>query len=280
MNINSKRYQLQELIEGWIGCTDPTKLSNYKTQFESHVLTMEMRDTMDNALVEDGASIFYKGAHTFADALTAAAKGYQSWAIIKLYYSVFYLLRALLAARGYGVIKCKGIYTLKNESGASPIKRDGQTYKGEKTRGDHKTTIYIFEKEMGSGELLLSNSVGGASVFDWMMDAREAINYRHATFSEPDFDFFEPSIKDEGGALKWITAYLNDETGTYLFLEQHCCISVPLYLIQQVRKEFENRHGVDDLLSEEQYDGLVRLLTGTGLETSNRFLSLFKKATT
>ncbi|MBX8552306.1 hypothetical protein K5D68_22130 [Pseudomonas cichorii] len=276
MNINSKRFQLQELMEGWIGCSDPDKLSNYKEQFESHVLTAEMRYAMNNALVEDGASLFYKGAHTFADALTAASKGYQSWAIIKLYYSVFYLLRALFAARGYGVVKCKGIYTLKSETGASPIKRDGQTHKGEKTRGDHKTTIYIFEKEMGVGELLLSNSVGGESVFDWMMDAREAVNYRHATFSEPDFDFFEPSIKDKGGALKWINAYLNNETGTYLFLEQHCCISVPLYLLKKVRDEFESRYGVESLLSDEQFDGLVRLLAGTGLETSNRFLSLFK----
>jgi len=276
MNINSKRFQLQELMESWIGCNDPVSLSSYKQQFEGCELTFDMLDAMNNALIEDGASTFYKGVHTFADALAAASKGYQSWAIIKLYYSAFYLVRALFAARGYGVVKCKGIYTLKNEVGASPIKRDGQIYKGEKTRGDHKTTFYIFEKEMGVGELLLSNSVGGESVFDWMMDAREAVNYRHASFSEPDFDFFEPSIKDDGGALKWISAYLADDTGTYLFLEQHCCISVPLYLITKVRDEFESRYGVDSLLSDEQVDGLVRLLSGTGLETSNRFLSLFK----
>ncbi|MFT0182920.1 hypothetical protein ACMSIO_21105 [Pseudomonas benzopyrenica] len=275
MNTNSKRYELQQLMEGWIGCTDPANLSNYRSQFEQHTLTLEMRNEMNNALISDGASIFYKGAHTFADAIAAASKGYQSWAIIKLYYSSFYLLRALFAARGYGIVKCKGIYTLKSEIGATPVKRDGQTHKGEKTRGDHKTTIYIFEKEMGNGELLLSNSIAGSSVFDWMMEAREAVNYRHATFSEPDFDFFEPSLIEENGALRWVNAYLEDQTGAYLFLEQHCCISVPLYLIKKVKSEFETRLNVNTLLSEEQCSSLIKILTGTGLETSNRFLSLF-----
>jgi hypothetical protein len=264
-------------MESWIGCSNPEKLSDYKSAFEKHILTEDMQDAMRNALIEDGTDVFYKGAHTFVDALTAASKGYQSWAIIKFYYSAFYLLRALFAARGYGVVKCNGIYTLKNEAGSAPVKRTGQKYKGETTKGDHKTTIYIFEKEMNNGELLLSNTVAGESVFDWMMDAREAVNYRHATFSEPEFDFFEPSIKEEGGVYNWVNAYLGDDTGSYLFLEQHCCIATPLYLIRKVKDEFESRYGVESLLSDEQCQSLIRLLSGTGLEESNRFLSLFRK---
>lgn len=264
-------------MESWIGCTNPEKLSDYKSVFEKHILTANMQQAMENALIDDGINVFYKGAHTFVDALTAASKGYQSWAIIKLYYSAFYLLRALFAARGYGVVKCNGIYTLQNNAGSSPIKRTGQKYKGETTKGDHKTTVYIFEKEMSNGELLLSNTVAGETVFDWMMDAREAVNYRHATFSEPDFDFFEPSIKVEGGLHNWINVYLSDATGSYLFLEQHCCIAVPLHLIQKVTSEFESRYGIESLLSEDQLQSLIRLLSGTGLESSNRFLSLFRK---
>ncbi len=276
MNTNSNRFKLQELIEGKVGCIDPSKLSNHKQSFEKFVVTTDNKEALLNALTEDAGDIFYKGALTYIEAVSAISRGYQSWAIIKLYYAVFYFLRCLFAAHGYGVVKCNGIYTLKIDLGASPVKRDGGKHRGEQVRGDHKTTIYIFEKEFGQSSILLSNKVSDKFVFDWMMSAREGVNYRYAAFSEPEFDFFVSSIKEEGGMLHWISTYLSDPAGSYLFLEQHCCLAVPLFLLKEVRSEFKSRLGLNSPLRDEQYGSLIDLLAGTGLEGSSMFLSLLK----
>jgi len=275
-NINSSRFKLQELVESEIGCIDPDKLSSYKSQFERFAITSQNKVKIVNALTEDAGDIFYKAVWTYAEAVSAISRGHQSWAIVKLYYSMFYFLRCLIAARGLGVVKCKGIYTLRADIGSSPIKRDGGKHRGEDVRGDHKTTIAIFEKDFGQGDVLLSNKVSNEFIFDWMMSARERVNYRDATFAEPNFDFFESTIKDDGGVLKWITTYLNDSPPSFMFLESHCSLAVPTYLLSLVRSELKSRLGLHAPLRDEQYESLLEMLKGTGLESNFAFRALLK----
>lgn len=276
MNTNSNRFRLQELIESELGCSDPENIGSYKTKFERFSITPENKEKFVNALTEDAADIFYKATWTYAEAVSAIARGHQSWAIIKLYYALFYFLRCLIAARGLGVVKCKGIYTLRVEVGASPVKRDGGKHRGEDVRGDHKTTIAIYEKDFGQSDIFLSNKVSEQNIFDWMMKAIERINYRDATFSEPNFDFFESSVKDDGGVLRWIIAYLNDQPPTFMFLESHCSLAAPTFLLSLVRAELRSRLGLHEPLREEQFESLLKLLEGTGLEHNFTFRSLLK----
>ena len=276
MNTNSNRFKLQQLIESEIGCNDPEKLGSYKAKFELFTITTENKERVTNAITEDAADIFYKAVWTYAEAVSAISRGHQSWAIVKLYYSIFYFLRCLIAARGVGVVKCNGIYTIRTDIGSNPTKRDGGKHRGENVRGDHKTTIAIFESDFGRGDVLLSNKVSEQYIFDWMMSARERINYRDATFSEPNFNFFESTTKDEGGVLRWIITYLNDQPPTFMFLEPHCSLAAPTYLLNLVRTELKSRLGLHAPLRDEQYESLLKLLEGTGLESNFTFRSLLK----
>lgn len=277
MTINSDRFKLQQLIELSIGCTNHKELSAHKTALENFVVTQSNFGQLENALKEDSGNTLYKGALTLLEALTSISKGNQSWAIVKFYYASFYFLRVLFGARGFGMIKCKGeIYTLKIEPGATATKQTGKRFNGQDTRGDHKTTIYIFEKVIGPGDLLLSNNIQGGSVLEFMMNSRESVNYRQPTFSEPNFDFFDGSITSEEGISKWTESYIQDTSGIFLFLEQHSCIATPIYLLKKARSELSSRLSFTDPYSATQAQMLEKTLDSNKLGTNYQFLELFR----
>lgn len=265
------------LIEAAIGCPDPIKLGSYQQKFVDFSLSPEQLDIFREALIDDASDTFYKGALTLIEAITSVENGYQSWAIVKLYYSVFYLVRAFFGTRDLGIVKCgSGMYTLKLEPGAKVIKRTGVKHNGLEVRGDHKTTTFIFEKEFGSDELILSNKIDDHTVFEWMMSAREDINYRHPTFSEPDMDFFHSSITNKGGLEHWLKIYITDENGLYIFQEDHCCLATPLHLLKKVRQDFKSRLSIENPLNNEQQSSLIKLITNAGLDKSSALLALIQ----
>ncbi|MDR6961427.1 hypothetical protein J2W43_005440 [Pseudomonas brassicacearum] len=277
MTINSERFKLQQLVELSIGCTNHKELSTYKTNLESFVISQNDLLEFENALREDSGNTLYKGVISLLEALASISDGHQSWAIVKLYYASFYFLRVLFGARGFGMIKCKGeIYILKIEPGQKPSRQTGKKFNGQDTRGDHKTTIYIFEKVVGVGDLLLSNTIQDGSVLEFMMNSREAVHYRHPTFSEPAFDFFENTILSDEGLAKWIEDYVRDSTGVYLFLDQHSCIATPLYLLKKVRSELSSRLNFKDPFLSSQNQTLNSLLNTGKFGTYDPFLELFR----
>lgn len=275
MNTNSNRYKLQQVVELSIGCNDRSKLSDYKGSFDAFEVTAENQGEINDAIAVDACDTLYKACLTYGEALLSISKGHQSWAVIKLYYAVFYLLRCLFATQGYGVVKCKGIYTLHNSIGSSPVKRDGGKHRGEDVRGDHKTAIYIYHQIFGSHDYLLSNAVEEKTVFEWMMSARESINYQHASFYEPEFNFFARDSNNSEGLAKWTKTYLRDDTGSYLFQPEHCGLAVPLYLLGRVREEFSRRLHIEDPISAERRQTLISLITPAGLAQHSGFMNIF-----
>ncbi len=277
MTINSERFKLQQLVELSIGCANHKELSKYKADLESFTISQNDLVKFENALREDSGNTLYKGVISLLEALASISDGHQSWAIVKLYYASFYFLRVLFGARGFGLIKCKGeIYILKIEPGHKPSRQTGKKFNGQDTRGDHKTTIYIFEKVVGVGDLLLSNTIQDESVLEFMMNSREAVHYRHPTFSEPAFDFFDNTILSDEGLAKWIEDYVRDPTGVFLFLDQHSCIATPLYLLKKVRSELSARLNFNDPFLSSQSQTLNSLLSTGKFGAYDPFLELFR----
>jgi hypothetical protein len=277
MTINSERFKLQQLVELSIGCTNHKELSQYKVALECFTVSQNHLADFKNALKEDSGNTLYKGVLSLLEALNSISNGHQSWAIVKLYYASFYFLRVLFGARGFGMIKCKGeIYTLKIEPGQKPIKQTGKKFNKQDTRGDHKTTIYIFEKVIGIDDLLLSNSIESGSVLEYMMNSREEIHYRQPTFSEPTFNFFENTILHNEGLPKWIDHYIQDTIGVFLFLPQHTCIATPLYLLKKIRSELSSRLDLKDPFLPSQANSLDSLLSSGKFSANDQFLRLFR----
>jgi hypothetical protein len=132
---------------------------------------------IDEYLASDSASVTYSSLVSVGDAIRAIEAGFYSWSIVKLYYSVFYSLRALMACDSVAVFYV----------GSSPFwitVSPGERPHAGKTSSSHKLIMDLFKKEF-SGSPLLSQSIGFDDPLVWIQKQREFINYSQAKFPEP-----------------------------------------------------------------------------------------------
>lgn len=275
--MSSDRFKVQKLIELEIGCSDPENLRAYKSALESLVVSRSLQIKLSVASCDDAAGLYFKAILSITEATVALSRGYHSWAVVKLYYAVFYLMRCILAARLFAIIKCSGIYTLENNVGAKPVKRDKGSFRGQGIRGDHKTVLATYVADIGSGDKIISNKIGDDTVFEWMMKRREEVHYRAPTFLEPDFHNFEASIHRDGKLGFWVEQYLSDVDFIYCFQENHCCLATALKFAQQASSELANSFLGKIKLSIRQVDVVKSMLHGTGVWEIAKFRDLVVK---
>lgn len=240
--MSSDRFQVQIEIEKIIGCRDPSQLGVQKTYFKGEIAKISISDSQLSALIPaakvDASGTFFKALLSIVEALEGLTRGGHSWAVVKLYYSAFYLLRCKMAAMGHVFFKCAGtIYSVELKKKAIPIERSKGKFAGSDVRGDHKTILATYIAHLGARDVLLTNKIGSESVFEWMMSAREDVHYRKPTFSEPVSGFFFGDLFMEAGLVRWMNKYLNDPHVIHCFLENHCCLATPLVLARDVLTE-------------------------------------------
>lgn len=233
--MSSDRFQVQVEIEKIIGCQDPSQLASQKAYFKKEIKNISISDSQLSTLITaakvDGSGTLFKALLSIVEAMEGLTQGGHSWAVVKLYYSAFYLLRCKMTAMGHVFFKCAGtIYSLELKKSAVPIERSKGKFAGSDVRGDHKTILATYIGYLGAHDILLTNKIGTESVFEWMMSAREDVHYRKPTFSEPESGFFYGDLFTEAGLVLWIKKYLNDPQRIYCFLEEHCCLATPLVL--------------------------------------------------
>jgi hypothetical protein len=175
------------------------------------------------ALQIDAKDYFQCGVISFVDALCSIERGFYSWATVKLYYAVFYALRARLALSGdcifHVVTKPK---VISARAGASTAKLPGNT---------HKAVLKRFQT-IHSSDYFLSQDIAGEDPLDWFVDKREDANYRSARFVEPDIPpYFE--FARHTPIRQMLTAYLSDDV--YVFDAEHAMIAFPFKLLRSLR---------------------------------------------
>ncbi|WP_157645530.1 hypothetical protein [Burkholderia ubonensis] len=271
---SSDRFQVQQLIELELGCSNPEDLKSYKGTFEALTVSDALHAKLVQASSADATGLYFKAILSISEAILAVSKGYHSWSLVKLYYAAFYLTRCIFAARSIAMVKCAGIYTLKVDVGASPEKRDKGKFRGQDIKGDHKTVLATYIKDVGATDRILSNTINGETVFEWMMRRREEVHYRAPTFFEPEFRGFEISIHEDGKLAYWVNEYLSDSELLYCFQENHCCLATALTFAKQTASELRSSFSGHDLLTEKQAGVIEAMLAGTGVFEVARFRSL------
>ncbi|EFT9362512.1 hypothetical protein ACMX0H_000098 [Salmonella enterica subsp. diarizonae] len=230
--MNFKRYLCQEFIESEVGCSDPTQLHQYKDRIDSLQLSTDKLSDLNNAIRTDSVDVFYKASVSFLESLFSLRRGHSSWAIIKLYYSIFYSLRAFLLLKGYAIFKNgKGeIYFLECIENATPVRISTK-----KIKGDHKTTIKAFA-ELCKSHKLNTNTVDSISVFEWAVQCRELVNYRSSSFIEPDYGYeaVPENLRDINRLEGLLASYINDPYYTYCFIEEHSLLATASVLINEL----------------------------------------------
>jgi hypothetical protein len=214
-----------------MGLLPPASTSLYAC---SHVLNQAEAGSLANALREDANDYFYSGCVSFLDALRGLNRGYFSWSTAKLYYSVFYSFRSLLAIARTALLYIGTTpHSLKAMPGETAKKRKGTT---------HKATLDLFVNA-NPGHVLLSQMIGSDDALQWLMSRREECNYMNSRFCEPVPPRHFMAL-ERIGLRRLLATYMADESDTYTFDEDHAMIAFPVRVIRLLTERLALAGGV------------------------------------
>ncbi|WP_024691046.1 hypothetical protein [Pseudomonas tremae] len=210
------------------------------TEMESWELTSILR--------LDARKYYQSGLITYLEAIAGLRKRTWTWSAVKFYYSVFYLIRALLALEGVAYVSVnKKLGWIKTQPGEClakfpPKKSYFAGGKAEKNlSGSHGSVLYLLEKNFPNSRLL-SQEIDGLYPTEWLMKAREFHNYQSCGFSDPKpSQYFDKYVENLDAHARTIYAYFNDKDDLYTFTSDHAVISYPTFVIKHVAGRFEQQ---------------------------------------
>ncbi len=213
-----------------------------KSIVRSRVLTPLEAASISSGLRADGADMYYSSWISLLDALHGIDKGFYTWAVVKLYYSVFYAFRASLAVDDVCAFHV-------SRSSFMVVARAGQSPVSCIEKGTHKTVMKTFERQ-NPGHPLVSQQIDLFDPVDWLVEKRESANYLEVKFSEPNP---QPALKHvaENGLRRTLNAYLSEASTLYVFDPDHALVAYPLRSLQLIGLQLA-RAGVIQVSEEEQ----------------------------
>jgi len=236
------RHRAQTLCEGILGCAtfDDFFLKDIST------LTLDAANAyaFKNSLIDDAKDLFYKGHLSLLEGLNGIETKNYSWAIIKCYYSVFYMIKADLALRDYGLIRHRAIYYLKASAGASPITKGAHGANRTKYSGDHKSAINYYKDLFSGSDILLSQDIDGLNSYEWLMKKREQVNYQERYFNDPNGSDFLSYITNEvaiGNYKKLIEDVISDPF-IITFQNEFAPLAIPIKRALLTKDNFDNNN--------------------------------------
>lgn len=133
MSMNFKRNDVQEFIETELRCFDLEAWPSYKSALENWRVTASNIEMIKVCAKSDINSYFFKALQSFVQALHEIDRKKYAWSIVKLYYTIFYLLRCEILLSNHIMVRCKTLYYVKINIGEKPI-----LFNSTKFKGDHQ----------------------------------------------------------------------------------------------------------------------------------------------
>lgn len=234
MSINFNRNRTQKEYEAILGISQ-TELKTKKDLFKNHVLTQNEADLLKIAIKEDALDYFYNAAVSFAEGIDSIYNRRFSWATVKLYYSVFYALRASMASKNIALLVNQGVLRLKLTANEMPYGTNNRKYKS-----THKGTINHYVDIYSGSDKLLTNTVDDLNVYEWLEEIREIVNYREVCFEEPgclnSWEVFDIALQN-GELTNLLTRLQDDDNYIYCFQEDYAIVAIPIKQMQQTVKD-------------------------------------------
>lgn len=254
--MNSDRLRFQSWIEREIGCDDLLKWDSYKSKLVTFVVGQSRIDDARTALGKDAISLYTKALISFCGGIQDLANEHTGWALVKLYYSLFYSSRANLCARQQGLVRNKSWFRFDLTSANNPCIKLSTTYKN-----DHEVALFLYANLYGDSDALLSNTIENKAPYVWMMETRNTVNYRLAHFSDP---LFPPNIQSGmiGYSPKSISSildsYIDDTENILSFQPEHAWLAIPFKQILRCREEIRLKH-LRGVISRSHLDNLEKM---------------------
>lgn len=190
----------------------------------SSSLTNLERQILGLRLNEDACNYYQSALVSFVDAITSTTNGFYSWATVKLYYAVFYALRARLALAGHCIFYENGKGRLVSTSLGSQITKSSSS-------STHKTVLSCFEVHFPN-DFFLTQEIDAVSPLKWFIDKREEANYKQGRFSEP----IAPEHLSFAARMKvrqMLIAYSAEDL--YVHDKDHAIVAFPYRLLLDLR---------------------------------------------
>ena len=217
--------------------------SIYNSRNLSTPLSAAERSQLEKSLEIDSKGSLFSAADSLAQGIAHLDKESSSWAIIKLYYSLFYSIRSFLMADGYCIFyNNRKPYILNTIANAIPQKRKGTS---------HEISFELF-KQLNSGHYILSQVIDGKIPFDWYKEKREKFNYKISRFPEPELPEETETIIDYG-IRKFCSECTLNATSILPFLSDYAILGFPLitltYAVKQYKSKYNSHPYSDDDVS-------------------------------
>ena len=227
MSMNFDRNRTQKEFELLVGINSIDELASKKDDFISYELKYTDLPLLSQCLRDDAIDYFYNGLVSFCEGIDSAVNYRFSWATIKLYYSVYYMLRSSLAIKGRAILQNKSVFLLKLAEGEIPQKkRSTSTIKYSNT---HEATINHHISISSENDYLLSNEIDGNNTYHWMKSLREIVNYRCVSFQEPSYlaCWHKFAEANKLGSLSSLFNKIEATPDIYCFQEDYAIVSIP-----------------------------------------------------
>jgi uncharacterized protein (UPF0332 family) len=253
------RNRAQTLIETILGCKDFDQFFNIPhSTVEAYALNKNNAFALSNILKEDAKDLYFKGCQTLIESLANYNSRLYSWAVIKAYYSIFYMIKADFALRDFALIRHRCIYYLQAKEGAIPTTK-GRTHKNRSNySGDHKSALNYYKELFSNSDILLSQEIEGMDSYFWLMKKREQVNYQERNFKEPNSPVFLDYINSRiinGEFLKFLEEIISDSGLVLTFQPEFAPIAIPLKRAILTKKNF-NDNGILEILTKDQTEHL------------------------
>jgi len=238
--MNFDRLRTQITCETLVGCTDLDKWVSYRPAFEGLKLDSNKVSTLRSALWDDAEDLYFKGLLSLSEAIYSVSRHLYSWATVKAYYALFYLLRSSLAVRDTAIVHNRTIYLFPINVGEMPQKKASKKY-----RGVHISTIKIYQDLYGHSDILQSNTIDNQNSYEWLLKRREQVNYQQREFYDPEPPDFLQSISEQIDKNRFdslISTYVNDKKYIYCFQAEHACLALPIKRLLLTKEEFTKKN--------------------------------------
>ena len=230
MSINYNRNRVQTKYERLIGITTPEELKDRKEDFKNRLLTESDVLTLLPEAKLDALDFFNNAVISLSEGIDAIYLRRFSWATVKLYYAIYYLLRASLAAKKYVLMRNQSMFRLKLKAGEKPYNT-----RNRKFNATHGGTIAHYVDIYSNADILLSNKIGERNVYEWMEHARDVINYLDVSFRDPQtlkiWDKFREAAENRQ-LTSLLSRIQNDNDYIYCFQEDFAVVAIPIKRLQ------------------------------------------------
>lgn len=261
MSINFKRNRTQQRYETLLGISTVEELLQKKDVFKSHELTTNEADELKTLLRQDAIDFFNSAVISFSEGIDAIYLKRYSWATVKLYYSIFYLLRTFMASNGYALLRNYSMYRLKVAAGEKPYGTGNKKY-----NSTHGGTMSHYKDVFSGTDTLLTNTIDDTDVYQWMEDARDIVNYRAVSFEDPDCLDVWCKYKEalESNKLSDLLEQLiNDTQYIYCFQEEYAVVAIPIKRMQQTIMDLDN-NGLLATVTDDRKNYANSIINGRG----------------